>query len=132
MELDPAHAFDGKKSIRFFNTIRTNSFPKVVQWQEVAAGQRLQVVYFVKGEKLTVELQQKIDALGLIIRFFDEDNNPVDSAVHVPARKGSYLQWEQLQTKFTVPAGASKMQLQFSNPISGTIWFDALSVVETR
>ena len=125
--LDTKEFVDGKQSLRFYTTAKTKSHPQVIQYQEVKPGAIYEVIYYAKGSGLKTDLNQDPSSLGLTLQFFDNDSLPLGNTITISPRLGNY-NWEQLHKEIRAPVGAATVLMQFASPISGVVWFDALTI----
>ena len=125
--LDTKEFVDGKQSLRFYTTAKTKSHPQVIQYQEVKPGAIYEVIYYAKGSGLKQDLNQDPSQLGLKLQFFDGESLPLGQPIIISPRLGNY-NWEQIHREIRAPIGATTVLMQFSSPITGVVWFDALSI----
>ncbi len=65
--------------------------------------------------------------VGLFFQFYDSDQHPIGSSYSKTPRTGTH-KWEQHILNLEVPRGATALQATFKSEMSGTIWFDALTI----
>jgi hypothetical protein len=127
IDLDNGEIMDGEYALRFYASERTRYFPAISQVIQIPSGQKLQARIYVRSENLRSEFQQSPDSTRLSIQFFDEMGQPIGSPVFKVARLGSY-EWELMEIKEWTPVNATTAEIKIISGLSGTVWFDGLSL----
>lgn len=126
--IDDRIALDGSRSVRFNATNRTRLFPEVVQHVPVQAGTPIRARAQFRAQNLRVEYQQREDQIGLSVTWLDSGGYALGSPERAIGRLTSHP-WEVLEVTSTAPAGATMARIGIISAVSGTAWFDAVSVV---
>ena len=126
--IDEDVALDGTRSVRFHSTERTRRFPEVVQHVPVQPGTPTRVRAQFRAHNLRVEYQQREDQVGMSLTWVDSMGNPVTTPQFVQGRLTSHP-WELLEINSVAPAGATMARVGLLSAVSGTAWFDGVTVV---
>jgi hypothetical protein len=81
----------------------------------------------IMSDNLRVEFQQRPTDVYLGLSFLDIYGNPVAPPQRDIARLHTHT-WELLEVVAEVPAGADIVQLELSSAVSGTAWFDGVTL----
>ncbi len=127
VSIDGQVAVDGARSIRFYNNEKTRLFPEVVQRVAVTPGSTIRARAYFKADKLRVEYLQRDDYVFLGLLFLDGAGQPVGQPAKAVGRLGTHP-WEMLEVTTEVPAGATAVQVGLSSAVSGTGWFDGVTL----
>ncbi len=120
-------SLDGSTSLRFYAEERTRMFREVAQAVPVTEGQTLRLTAQHRAESLRVEFHQRNDHVSLTLSWLDEAGNPIGGAERALGRLDSHP-WELLEVVGTAPPGAGYARVALLSGVSGTSWFDALSL----
>ena len=124
--LDTTERLDGRASIRFHSDVDTRYWPQLEQKISIAPGTSLVLRGHVKGHYLRRERdQERIFRLALV--FEDIAGNPVGEPIEAPLQTGD-MDWRQFVIKAHAPAEADYVKVVVASTISGTAWFDGLSL----
>lgn len=125
--IDEGVALDGTRSVRFHATEKTRRFPEVVQHVPVPAGTPTRVRAQFRATNLRVEYQQREDQVGLSLTWVDSMGNPVSAPQLAQGRLTSHP-WELLELNAVAPPGATMARVGLMSAVSGTSWFDGVTV----
>ena len=125
--VDDTTSLDGAHSLRFNATDRTRLFPEVYQQAAVVPGTRIRARVHVKADKLRVEFLQKEGTVRLSLTFVDAVGQPIGKPLTAPTRLTTHP-WEQVEIDTVVPDNAAAVQIALMSGVSGTAWFDGLSL----
>lgn len=127
VNIDDATALDGTRSLRFHNTEDTRWFPAVQQEVAVQPGIRVTVQAQFRAENLRVEYLQREDYVGMSLTWLDPAGNAMGPPTRAIGRLSTHG-WEPMTIQGAVPPGAGSALLQVSSTVSGTAWFDGVSI----
>ncbi len=127
VSIDAKVALDGRSSMRFYNDEKTRLFPKVVQYVPVMAGTVVRARTQHKADNLRPEFQQSDQDLYLELVFLDAMGNPVTSPARASGRMSTHT-WELLEIQQQAPPGTTSVQVGLVSALSGTSWFDAVTL----
>ena len=125
--LDRGVALDGVQSLRFNNSERTRWFPAAQQEIPVQPGTRILARCQFRAQQLRPEYLQREDLVGMSLTFVDAGGAPVAAPLRARGRLGTHA-WEELEAEATAPPNAAGVLLEVSAPVSGTAWFDGVSL----
>jgi hypothetical protein len=125
--IDERVALDGTRSVRFHATEKTRRFPEVVQHVPVAPGTPTRVRAQFRADNLRVEYQQREDQVGLSLTWVDSMGNAVSPPQLAQGRLTSHP-WELLELNSVAPVGATMARVGLMSAVSGTSWFDGVTV----
>lgn len=125
--IDEKHALDGRASLRFFNDEKTRLFPKAIQYVGVQPGTVVRARAQHKAENVRPEYQQSDRDLYLELVFLDAMGNPVTGPARSYGRMSTHT-WELLEVQQQAPPGATSVQVGVVSALSGTSWFDAVTL----
>jgi hypothetical protein len=125
--IDEGVALDGTRSVRFHATERTRRFPELVQHVPVQPGTPTRVRAQFRADNLRVEYQQREDHVGLSLTWVDSMGNAVSAPQLAQGRLTSHP-WELLELTSVAPAGATMARIGLMSAVSGTSWFDGITV----
>ena len=127
--IDNNEAVDGLRSVRFYADERTRRFQDVYQQLPVAEGVSVRARVLHRAENLEVEFEQKATDVRLYLQFLDAYGAPIGDPTFKAARLSTHT-WELLEVNATAPPGTVYLQLGLRSAVSGTSWFDALSLIQ--
>jgi len=127
VDIDNQVAIDGFRSLRFHADERTRRFVMATQSVTVAQGMRLQARAYIKTENLRSEGRQIEDNVYLGLSFLDFNDIPVAPPQRHVARLETHP-WELLEVNTVVPPGTSLVQIELISAVSGTAWFDGVTL----
>lgn len=127
IDIDSRNAIDGMKAIRFHADEKTRLFQIASQRITVIHGMTLRARSQIMSDNLRVEFQQRPTDVYLGLSFLDIYGNPVAPPHRDIARLHTHT-WELLEVVAEVPAGADIVQLELSSAVSGTAWFDGVTL----
>lgn len=125
--IDQGVALDGRRSVRFHATEKTRRFPEVIQHVPVQPGTPTRVRVQFRADNLRVEYQQREDQVGLSLTWVDSMGNPVSAPQFSRGRLTSHP-WELLELNAVAPDGATMARVGLMSAVSGTAWFDGVTV----
>ncbi|MEC8422347.1 MAG: hypothetical protein VX000_01150, partial [Myxococcota bacterium] len=125
--IDESVALDGTHSVRFHATEKTRRFPEVLQHVPVQPGTPTRVRAQFRADNLRVEYQQREDQVGLSLTWVDAMGNPVAAPLVAHGRLTSHP-WELLELNSVAPASATMARVGLMSAVSGTAWFDGITV----
>ncbi len=125
--LDTKVALDGRQSVRFHATERTRQFLRVSQRVPVAPGTRIRLRGQMKAELIRVEFQQRRSDIYIGLSFLGAAGQPIGQAHIQNGRLGSHP-WELLEILQEVPPAATHAEISLSSGLSGTAWYDGVSL----
>lgn len=125
--IDESVALDGVRSVRFHATEKTRRFPEVVQHVPVQPGTPTRVRAQFRADNLRVEFQQREDQVGLSLTWVDSMGNAVAPPRFAQGRLTSHP-WELLELESVAPQGATLARVGLMSAVSGTAWFDGVTV----
>ncbi len=131
VNIDSRVAIDGLSSVRFHGTDKTRMFVMAYQQITVVPGMKLRARAQIKAENLRVEYQQRPTDVYLAISFLDIGGNPVAPPLRAPARLATHT-WEPLELIAEVPMAADIVQIELLSAVSGTAWFDGVTLELTQ
>lgn len=124
--LDTSERHDGRAAVRFHSDIDTRYWPQLQQKISIAPGTSLVLRGHVKGHYLRRERDQE-RIFRLALEFEDIAGNPVGTPVEAALQTGD-MDWRQFVIKAHAPAEADYVKVVLASAISGTAWFDGLSL----
>ena len=124
--LDADVALDGRSSVRFHSDADTRHWPQVSQRVTIAPGTRLVLRGHVKADYLRRERDQE-RLFRLALQFLDIAGNPVGKPVEAPLQLGD-MDWRQFVVAAEAPFEADLVEVVLACTVSGTAWFDGLSL----
>ena len=127
IDLETSNAIDGSRSLRFHADEDTRSFQMATQRITVVSGMTLRARAQIMTDNLRVEFQQRPTDVYLGLSFLDIYGNPVAPPRRDVARLSSHT-WELLEVVADVPPGADFVQLELLSAVSGTAWFDGVTL----
>ncbi len=127
VSVDGREAIDGTSSLRFYATQRTRQFMIVAQRVTVAPYTPLVARAMLKTEGVRKEFLQKENDLYLEMSFEDIAGAPVGSPIR-DVGAGETHTWQALQVSGTVPDGAAYVRIALLSGLSGTAWFDGVTL----
>lgn len=127
IDIDSRSAIDGSHSLRFHADAQTRLFKMVTQRITVVEGMTLRARAQIKTDNLRVEFQQRPTDVYLGLSFLDIYGNPVAPPRRAVARLHSHT-WELLEVIAPVPPGADLVQVELLSAMSGTAWFDGVTL----
>lgn len=125
--LDRGVALDGVQSLRFNNSAKTRWFPAAQQEVPVKPGTRVLARCQFRAQQLRPEYLQREDLVGMSLTFVDAGGTAVSSPIRARGRLNTHA-WEELQAEATAPENAVGVILEVSAPVSGTAWFDGVTL----
>lgn len=125
--IDSHVAIDGFRSLRFHASSRTRLFRMATQTITVVQGMRLQARAYIKADNLRAELQQREENVYLGLSFLDIRETPVAPPQRHLARLETHP-WELLEVTAVVPPGTSLVRIELISAVSGTAWFDGVTL----
>ena len=131
VSLDPTKALDGRQSIRFYADEKPRLFPLVTQRVAVPSGATIRVRTQQMAERLRTEYQQRSSDVYLSVTFGDAQGQPVSTPAKAHARLATHA-WEPLEVVASTPPGAAYLVVGLSSAVSGSSWFDAVTVEHLR
>lgn len=127
VSVDPKVAIDGSSSLRFYGTKGTRLFPEVAQRITIAPSTRIHVRAQLKTEHIRVEYQQKATDLYLDVSFEDISGQPLGPGVRAQG-VGDTHTWQTLTVEAEAPDNAAYVRIGLVSALSGTAWFDGVTV----
>ena len=127
INIDNRSAIDGSHSLRFHADDETRLFQLVTQRITVVEGMTLRARSQIMTDNLRVEFQQRPTDVYLGLSFLDIYGNPVAPPRRDIARLHSHT-WELLEVVAPVPPGADLVQIELLSAVSGTAWFDGVTL----
>ena len=124
--LDTTERLDGRSSVRFHSDVNTRHWPQLQQKISVAPGTSLVLRGHVKAHYLRRERDQE-RIFRLALEFEDIAGNPVGTPVEAPLQTGD-MDWRQFVIKASAPPEADYVKVVLASTVSGTAWFDGLSL----
>jgi hypothetical protein len=124
--LDTSERLDGRAAVRFHSDVDTRYWPQLQQRISIAPGTSLVLRGHVKGHYLRRERDQE-RIFRLALEFEDIAGNPVGEPIEAPLQTGD-MDWRQFVIKGYAPAEADYVKVVLASTISGTAWFDGLSL----
>ena len=125
--VDDRVSLDGGASLRFNATKATRLFPEVYQQTAVLPGSRLRARVHVKAENLRVEFLQKEGTVRIALQYIDAGGAPIGRPEQATSRLSSHP-WEVIEIESLVPPSAAAVQVGLLCGVSGTAWFDGLTL----
>lgn len=126
VNIDAGVAIDGARSLRFHASEKTRHFRSVAQVVEIPGGTTVRVRTQVRADNLRVEFQQKPDTVYLRVAVLDGYGQQLSETIK-PARLGSHP-WEPLEISTMTDPSAESIYIELLSAVSGTAWFDGVSV----
>lgn len=127
VSIDPKVAIDGSSSLRFYANVKTRMFPEVAQRVTVVGGMSLVLRGQLRTENVRVEFHQKPTDLFLDLSFEDISGQPVGEAQRVVGNLETHT-WQTIEIRAIVPDNAAYARIAMSSALSGTAWFDGLTL----
>lgn len=127
VEIDGNVAIDGFHSLRFHASEDTRHFQSVVQTVTVGPGVTVRARAQVQADNLRVEFQQQASTVYLKLQFVDAAGFPIGDPVTDIAQLGTHA-WQPLEVQQTAPEQATHLQVELLSGVSGTAWFDGVSI----
>lgn len=127
VELDGGVALDGLQSLRFHNSQATRWFPALQQEVSIEPGVRLVARCQFRAHQLRAEYLQREDLVGMSVTFVDPAGNPISATTRARGRLTTHP-WEELEVEATAPPGAATAVVELAAPVSGTAWFDGVTI----
>jgi hypothetical protein len=127
VKIDPSISIDGLRSLRFHASEQTRHFQSAAQQVAVPPGAVVRARAQIKADSLRVEFQQKPGDVYLQLTFLDAGGAPTSAPVRDVARLATYA-WEPLELTVTAPPGAVQLRVELMSAVSGTAWFDGVSL----
>lgn len=127
VSVDGRSAIDGVSSLRFYATQRTRQFLVVAQRVTVAPSTPLAAKAMLRTENVRKEFLQNASDLYLEMSFEDIVGNPVGSPVRAVGA-GETHTWQALEVEGVVPDGAAYVRVALLCGLSGTAWFDGVTL----
>ena len=124
--LDLSERHDGRAAVRFHSDTNTRYWPQLEQQISIAPGTSLVLRGHVKGHYLRRERDQE-RVFRLALEFVDIAGNPVGEPIEAPLQTGD-MDWRQFVITAHAPAEADYVKVVLASTISGTAWFDGLSL----
>jgi hypothetical protein len=124
--LDTSERHDGRAAVRFHSDVNTRYWPQLSQRITVAPGTSLVLRGHVKGHYLRRERDQE-RVFRLALEFEDIAGNPVGEPVEAALQTGD-MDWRQFVVTARAPMEADYVKVVLASTISGTAWFDGLSL----
>ena len=124
--LDTADVHDGRASVRFHSDTSTRHWPQLEQRVTIAPGTSLVLRGHVKAHYLRRERDQE-RIFRLAMEFEDIAGNPVGEPIEAPLVTGD-MDWRQFVIKGHAPMEADYVKVVLSCTVSGTAWYDGLSL----
>lgn len=127
VSIDHDVAIDGNASLRFHATEETRLFPTVTQSVQVAPSSHVRARVQFRASGLKVEYQQRPTDVGIWLQFEDADGRPLGTPKRAVGRLGTHA-WEQLEVDDVAPQDAAQVRVGLLSAVSGTAWFDGVSL----
>jgi len=127
VQIDGDVSIDGSRSLRFHGNSDTRLFLMASQQITVVPGLKFQARAQVQTDNLRVEFQQRPTDVYLGISYLDISGAPVGPKETSTARLMTHT-WELLELESTVPQGADFLQIELISAMSGTTWFDGITL----
>lgn len=127
VNLDEKVSIDGTHSLRFYATMRTRQFLMVSQQITVASGMPLVARAMLKTENIRKEFQQTPSDLWLEMSFLDIAGNPVGAPTRAVGALETHT-WQALEVTGTAPDDAAYVRIAVMSALSGTAWFDGVTL----
>ena len=127
VNLDDSTALDGNRSLRFHNNASTRWFPAVRQEVAVEPGTPIVAQCQFRASNLRVEYLQREDFVGMSLIWIDAGGQPLAAPTRAIGRLSTHG-WEPLTIRGAAPDAAVGAVLELSSTVSGTAWFDGISV----
>lgn len=125
--MDGRESIDGTASLRFYATQRTRQFQIVAQRVTVAPYTPLVARAMLKTEAIRKEFVQNPQDLYLEMSFEDITGAPVGSPLR-DVGAGETHTWQALEVSGVVPDGAAYVRVALLSGLSGTAWFDGVTL----
>jgi hypothetical protein len=127
VSIDTEMAIDGTRSLRFYGDVKTRMFPVAVQRVRVEAGTRLRATAQLRADNLRPEYQQRPGDVFLALSFEDAAGQAVGSPVWTRGNMSSHP-WQALVVNAEAPPGAVTVRVAIGSALSGTAWFDGVTL----
>lgn len=128
VSVDGRSAIDGISSLRFYATQRTRQFLVVAQRVTVAPYTPLVARVMLRTESVRKEFLQNASDLYLEMSFEDITGAPVGTPIR-DVGAGETHTWQALEVQGTVPDGAAYVRVALLSGLSGTAWFDGVTLL---
>jgi len=126
ISLDTGDTLDGHSSLRFHSDSKTRYWPQLAQRVTIAPGTPLVLRGHVKAHYLRKERDQE-RIFRMAMEFEDIAGNPVGTPVEAPLQTGD-MDWREFVVKGVAPLEADYVKIVLSSTVSGTAWYDGLSL----
>ena len=127
IDIDEEVAIDGIRSLRFHASEETRYFQTATQQLAITPGVSLRLRAQVKADNLRIEFQQQPASVYLKLIFLDAAGFQVGTESVALARLETHA-WEPLEILATAPENAEKLKVLLLSGVSGTAWFDGISI----
>lgn len=127
VSVDPDVSVDGSASLRFYATQKTRQFLQVSQRISVAPTMSLVARAMLATDNIRPEYQQKRTDLYLELQFEDVARNAVGAPVRAVGA-GETHTWQSLEAAGIAPDNAAFVRVTLLSALSGTAWFDGLTL----
>ncbi len=124
--LDRDETLDGLRSLRFHSDAQTRNWPQVAQRVSVAPGTPLVLRGHAKAHYLRKERDQERQ-FRMALVFLDIEGNVVGQPADAALITGD-MDWREFVVKAVAPPQADYVKVLLSCTVSGTAWFDGLSL----
>lgn len=125
--VDGKVSIDGGASLRFYATQRTRGFRIASQRITVAPYTSLKANAQLKTENIRPEFLQKPTDIYLEMSYLDIAGNPVGTPSRAVGNAETHT-WQALEVTGTVPGEAAYVRIALFCGLSGTAWFDGVTV----
>lgn len=126
ISLDADEKLDGRAAVRFHSDVDTRHWPQLAQQVAIAPGTSLVLRGHVKASYLRCERDQE-RVFRLALEFYDFNGNLVGAPVEAPLQTGD-MEWRQFVLATRAPLEADFVKVVLACTVSGTAWFDGLSL----
>lgn len=127
VSIDGNVSIDGRGSLRFFASQRTRQFLKVGQRVTVAPSMPLVARAMLKTDNVRKEFLQNPSDIYLEMVFEDISGNPVSTPIRAIGALETHT-WQALEVKGIVPDDAAYVRIGMMCGLSGTAWFDGVTL----
>ena len=125
--LDGAVSIDGRASLRFFASQKTRQFLRVGQRVTVAPSMPLVARAMLKTDNVRKEFLQNPADIYLEMVFEDITGTPVAPPIRATGALETHT-WQALEVKGIVPDEAAYVRIGLMCGLSGTAWFDGVTL----
>lgn len=125
--IDPKVSIDGRASLRFFATQKTRQLLKVGQRVTVAPSMPLVARAMLKTDNVRKEFLQNPTDIYLEMVFEDINGTPVAAPIRATGALETHT-WQALEVKGIVPDAAAYVRVGLMCGLSGTAWFDGVTL----